>query len=388
MMSSLSVLYGTNVEIDHFPDFFAPLRLCVISLYQTLAMISKNRLGTAVRGSRDSTHPTRVTRIAICCLTVWLCLTTPAVVLGQQEAAYQGKTVGQWVADLEARDVPTRWYAAYALGRIGPQAAGAVDSLCTVLENKGEDEYVRGGAAWALGRIPAAAEPAVGLLADTLQSMQHVSVRRNSARALGNIGQPATAAIPALERLLDDPDPAVGANAAAALWKIDRHPKAVPALIAMLSRPLTSGPYNAAVALGEIGPDARAAVPALVGAFSHHSRDVHRSAARALGQIGPVCIPALLPALNAPSPRVRQNALEALRWLGPPAVPALIDALINDDPQVRITAARILGDLGPAAKEASEALEKALKDPDPQVRKIAGRALSQLNSKTNRPDQQ
>ena len=84
----------------------------------------------------------------------------------------------------------------------------------------------------------------------------------------------------------------------------------------------------AAGKLGEIGEDAKDAVPALTIALQDESRDVRTSAAGALGAIGISAIdavPALIKTLQ--NPEVRWHAEEALTKIGIGAVPVLIQAL-------------------------------------------------------------
>jgi HEAT repeat protein len=286
---------------------------------------------------------------------------------------------------LADKEIRVRWHATYALGQLGPQADAAVEPLMGVLKNLGEDEYVRGGAAWALGRIGPAAQPAVPLLMETLKSKKHISVRRSSALALGNIGPAAKPAIAGLEAALNDSDAIVRLSAAEALWKIDRHAKAIPTLVEMLRRrsdslPSDPLPYEAAVALGHLGADAEPAVPALRGALGHADRDVTRAAARSLAEIGPAAVPALQEALKHDDANVRRSAVEAFGWLGKPSVPNLIDALKDKSDAVRRAAARALGRLGRAAKAAESALIQSANDPSREVSETAGWALRQIQA--------
>ena len=121
--------------------------------------------------------------------TILLCVLAalPGVALAESAPAWQGKTPEQWIGRLSDADMRARWYATYALAQFGPEAASAVTPLGKVLANRPEQEYVRASAAWALGRIGPAAGPAVPLLSETLASAL-ISVRRNSAEALGNLG--------------------------------------------------------------------------------------------------------------------------------------------------------------------------------------------------------
>jgi HEAT repeat protein len=134
---------------------------------------------------------------------------------------------------------------------------------------------------------------------------------------------------------------------------------------------------HAVAALGEMGPQAREAVPALVEAL----RDVRirDEVLKALGNIGsetPEAAPAYLESLRIEG--LRMLAAEKLERIGRPAVPTLIDALKDEDPDIRETAARILGNLGPQADQAVPALTAALKDPDRGVSVQAAIALGKI----------
>jgi HEAT repeat protein len=75
---------------------------------------------------------------------------------------------------------------------------------------------------------------------------------------------------------------------------------------------------NAALALGQIGPDARAAVPALGEALGDSEWAVRRQAALALGHIGVhahPAIPALQKLSRDPDPLVRKAAQQALKQI-------------------------------------------------------------------------
>jgi HEAT repeat protein len=278
------------------------------------------------------------------------------------------QSVQHWTEQLSAADFRDRWYAAYALGTLGPEAAPAVPALRNVLElhgDKADHEYVRGMAAWALGRIGPAAESAIPLLSQTMHSRGHLAVRRASVESLGNFGASAKAVVPDLVKLLDDDDATTRVNTAVALWKIDRHPKAAPALVEMLRHGKPPEPYLAAVALGQMQPDAAAVAPALIEALHSSDGDVRRAAARSLGQLGKVAFPALgqAQALQDPQPEARRLVIEALSWMGPAAVNPLTAALKDKSPGVRHAAARALGNLGKEALSAESALLAVVNDP-------------------------
>src|SRR5205807_656106 len=104
-------------------------------------------------------------------------------------------------------------------------------------------------------------------------------------------------------------------------------------------------------ALRRIGPDAKAAVPALAGALKDTDVTVQRLAARALGAIGP-------------------GAKDA--------VPALIAGLNNSDSAGECLLA--LGAIGPDAKEALPALDKMRKE-DADAGQFAAEAIKKIEGK-------
>src|SRR5919201_1470415 len=121
--------------------------------------------------------------------------------------------------------------------------------------------------------------------------------------------------IPQLERMLQDADPRVQAQGAYGLSLHGPEARAaVPALIEALKKEVSVRQY-AARALGEIGPEARDAVPALMEALHDPEWTVRRQAALALGRIGPearAAVAALLKLRQDRDHLVRKAAQEAL----------------------------------------------------------------------------
>jgi len=79
-----------------------------------------------------------------------------------QEAAYEGRTMGEWVEALDSDDVQSRISAAWVLSEIGPPAAEAVPSLLRALTD--ENAALRMLAAQALGAIGQATEAVIAAL--------------------------------------------------------------------------------------------------------------------------------------------------------------------------------------------------------------------------------
>ncbi len=243
---------------------------------------------------------------------VWIAVVTVAsgasTATAQPPAGPEGKSVKHWADQLKSTEFREQWYAAYVLGTLGPQAAPAASALHAVLEVKSNNEYSRSMAAWALGRIGPAAEPEIRFLTETMRTTTLLAVRRSTVEALGNFAAAAKPAVSELLKMLGNDDEITRVNASVALWKIDRHPKALPALLEMLRPGNSSQAYAAAVALGQMEEEADVAAPALIAALHAPAADVRRAAARSLGQLGKAAFPALQKAnaLRDPDANVRR----------------------------------------------------------------------------------
>jgi HEAT repeat protein len=167
----------------------------------------------------------------------------------------------------------------------------------------------------ALGAFGEDAGPAAGDVAAALTDPD-AQVRSAAAWTLSQIGRNGAAAVPALARALSDSDPHVRDLAALALQAMG--PTAVPAvpeLVAALSDPVAYVRAPAADALGAMGPAARAAVHPLAERLLAKDEQglVLNSIATALGDIGPEAkdaLPALQQALAMH--RISSAAQEAI----------------------------------------------------------------------------
>lgn len=145
---------------------------------------------------------------------------------------------------------------------------------------------------------------------------------------------------------------------------------------------------RAAVTLGQIGGDARAAVPWLVRALQDKELPVRRSAAEALTQIGGLTetdVLALCEAiLKDPEPDVRLAVARILKSMGEEAtsaVPALRKAAAESDPRVRLEAIKAVEQLGSTGKDALPEITKALEsDKVSEIRAEAALALSKFGA--------
>ncbi len=140
-------------------------------------------------------------------------------------------------------------------------------------------------------------------------------VRRLAANALGDLGSKAMAAVPALEKRLEDQEENVRLVSAWALANIDPT-NAAPVQVLILS--VREGNPRSIVALGQLGPTAVEAVPALVDALRSENSLVQAQAIKALEKIGPKA-KAALPALN----RFAKSQNEDLRTAAKKAITAI-----------------------------------------------------------------
>ncbi|QJW94373.1 HEAT repeat domain-containing protein [Frigoriglobus tundricola] len=122
--------------------------------------------------------------------------------------------------------------------------------------------------------------------------------------------------------------------------------------------------------------------------LSSRDASIRLRAAKALADLGPTAR-AALPALNAaladPDGDVRRTVIGALRRIDPNGRPsddlvrAIATDLVDPDPGIRLLAARALARLGPFAAVAAQDLALVRSDPDPDVRRAVTEALFRVS---------
>lgn len=241
---------------------------------------------------------------------------------------------------------------ATALAGIGTAAVPAL--VAATLDN--DERYARRAAA-VLEMMPECLAAGVAELEQVLSGDDH-ELRLKAARALSWLRRPESA------RDLAPPVPVVA-------------PRTIDSEIELLRNAHPSLCRDAVWRLGQTGPDARTAVPALIGVL--FDEWLSEAAAVALGRIGgpevAAVVPKLEPALGEGATLSRIRTALTLWHIArhPGSEPALLAALEDPDPVARSEAMDGLTALGfgsavPAALE-------AIRDPDDNVRDAAARAL-------------
>ncbi len=275
-----------------------------------------------------------------------------------------------------AADAVRSWLATRA-GSLSGEAARLLGA-----QLRAQDAAVRRAAAWVFARARGSAVLEVDALVRALREDPSSGVRAAAASALGTVGPADHRPVRPLLDALSDPSEAVRHEAARALAALPLSGEEVPRLAAALDSPDDYVSAFAAWTLGNLGKEARSAVPALARALARERTDAVVSGA--LARIGPSAgeaVPVLVGFLETGTPDRRWRAARTLGRIGPAAaaaVPALTTAVGDPESLVRMHAVRALGRVGPAARPSAAVVQRATGDPDEGVRREARQALDRL----------
>jgi HEAT repeat protein len=226
--------------------------------------------------------------------------------------------------------LPARVEAARTLGKLGARAAVAVPELVAVL--------------------------------DRLRGAEQEPLQEAVIEALGQMGSAARVALPTLAKSTKrtiDIDLAIKSTTDAILNASDA--QNTDALVQQLTSRDVSLRVRAAKALGDLGPAARAALPALAAALDTPDGDARRAVVGAIRMIQPNAAPS--------EAIIRAIALD----------------LSNPDANLRLLAARTLAQIGPAAAAAAPDLIPLRTDPDPDVRRAGNAAFARVTAPQPQP---
>ena len=230
---------------------------------------------------------------------------------------------------------------------------------------------------------------------DWITQLSHADAvhRAEAARALGHVlalRPRYPRVVSALVDALGDTSDLVQLAAAGALVRDGvRSPEAVPGI----ARALRDSAHarvraQSAVILGQMGEEARAAVPELIRALADAVAEVRAAASAALGMIGDTTetvVSALVGRGADSAVSVRVAIADAFMHLGtsnPSVIRHLIVALSDSASAVRAAAALTLGDFGPRARAAQTMLQQvAAEDSVAHVRVRASLAVDAIEGR-------
>lgn len=300
------------------------------------------------------------------------CLAQAAPEVSPAEVKFENQPVAYWMEQLNDDDFNIRRRAAYVLGRIAPAAKEAIPALTGALQDRHME--TRWYAIDALGSFGPAAKNAVPSIIASLREKQNdETVRRRGARSLGRIGPAAGDAVPVLAEALTSDDALYRVAAAEALWRINRHPRALRTLAEALGQGETDSAFAAAMALASLGSADSSAVrksagDELVSALGHADTDVRRAAALAMATLQLDGVELLCTALE--SSNVHHE--DAATGLGLTVDKLRKPILYGNNATAFVTAAR------PLVSRAVPALIAALGDHREEVRQASASALAKL----------
>ena len=293
---------------------------------------------------------------------------------------------------LKSTDHMERRTAVYLLGCTGDGAEQAVPWLCAVL--KCPDVYERVLAAQSLGWIGSDARDAVPALIEMMQAPTNASQppmhpARSAALALGEIGSAAAPALPLVQALFEqERDWSLRCALAVALCRIDGGQ--TNAFACLTNGLATHQPANdrwiAAWELGNIGPNAKAAVPLLLAALDGTNDMLFSQVPGALKKMGvpaETFLPRMKQQLRSANETSRVNAAARVSELDPAdheALQILMDQ-IQRQALFRNFAIEALAQAGPPAAEAIPVLRDAAQHGSKQEREAARRALRRIEAK-------
>jgi HEAT repeat protein len=198
-------------------------------------------------------------------LLAWLaCLSGQgsSLALAQSTATQSNPPITELVSRLSAADFDTRLSAGMALDRLGTNAASAVPAIGHLIET--EPQKFHDVMLKVVENCPSAGRSIIPTLQRCLTNPSS-HLRISSARSLWVLDKGyADQVRQVAKRSLSETDAGVRIEAASLLWRMDKNAKeVVPTLAALLSDPETAYDYRTIRLLGQIGPPARQAIPAV-----------------------------------------------------------------------------------------------------------------------------
>jgi hypothetical protein len=281
---------------------------------------------------------------------------TAIYLAGPRQPSYQGRSLDEWLTDLENPHFQTQQVARAAIRAMGPSA---VPFLTNSLDQR-KRLSVRATAKKILPRR------VVDWGRSVFKPRPTAIESHSAAVALQALGPDATNAIPSLVLALSDGSIVVPQAAVAALGTMG--PAATPAVRERLSAsdPVElSWVLRAVAALGTNAAPAAAEVASIV--LNPPNPAVAIWAVAALGQIGPAAIPAAENLLESTNRDAKLRGLSVLSAIGRPAIAAtnaLFKLTRSEDAEIRLRARQTLAGIYPPREVALPIWLEGLRDAD------------------------
>ena len=279
-------------------------------------------------------------------------------------------------------------------------AATAIPILRELLKDK--DSGVRGAAAVSLVEMSPESRPALVPILTELLTDQDPFVREMAVWDLGRIGPDAKPALPALGKMIHDPNWRVRNSIAEALEQIS--PAAAKAVVSELPELMDllkheDGDVQGTIrVLLRVAPESKAAIISVLREMLKSDLSKQTQAVQIFGEIGPDAldpsvVKEVVTAIKQLLYEIHENgnwchrldAAVALVRLDPESKPLAISVLVEllDDSYwgARESAANALGDIGPGAKAAVPALTKLLRDSTEHVQQASREALKKIKKR-------
>lgn len=240
-----------------------------------------------------------------------------------------------------------------------------------------------------LGEMGSAGQQAVPHMIEMLQDAPRRRQRSNYlalCQALSEMGEAARPAIAVLKEKMKDSDPRIQTSAALTIARIDPSDLMPIAKLSSMARDVADnkeGAYWAIRTLGEIGPEAKVAMPLLKELAASWSIPIRTSAIRAVVQIDPDdALPLLIELQDDRQHEIREAVLRAMGSYSPnvPEVAnAVVEALDQPFTQIELIALENLRHWGPEAKHlATEVRQRLEAETNVHRRKALAEVLSKL----------
>jgi HEAT repeat protein len=286
------------------------------------------------------------------------------------EPVYEGRPLSAWLDELQrGSTIQARQHAAEVLKDMGPEGLPYLSGHLTKPPTPMQ-RAARAMSSYVPNRLK---EP----LRRFYDPSENYSRKLAALEALRRMGANGAASVPAIEKVLRQPNVALSSAAAMTLSELGTN--SLPVLIAALDDPDFNVRSPACYALATFTTNAAPAVPRLARIARDEIGPMNSMAFYVLSRVGNAAVPSLMELAASTNAAIRSHALSALTGIGAAAEEArpVIFAALNDPvAEVRWRAVEALSAIDRRSPGAEGAFVGALSDSDANVRAAAMTALS------------